>query len=124
MWEACKNSKNTLLIVKTNFDKIIGGYATVTMNEGEYSVKNTEAFTFYYDDDHIKVLTKKDGFKYYVCSDSNWFLYLDEIIINHDRKDITNPRSNYWNLPSNIGYAKKDNGLLYISGANDGYFSV
>ncbi len=61
MWEVCKNSKNTLLIIKTNFGKIIGGYAPVNIKEGEYKVKNTVAFTFYFDDDHIKVLTKKDG---------------------------------------------------------------
>jgi hypothetical protein len=69
-------------------------------------------------------LTVKDGYDYYVGSDSNWFLYLDEIIINHDRKDITNPRSNYWNLPSNIGYARKDNRWLYLLGANERYFSA
>ena len=85
MWEACKNSKNTLVIVKTNFGKIIGGYAPVTIKEGEYKVKNTKAFTFYFDDDHIKVLTVKDGYDYIVGSSSNWFLYLGGIYIRNDR---------------------------------------
>jgi hypothetical protein len=35
LWKACKNSKNTLVIIKTNFGKIIGGYAPVPIKEGE-----------------------------------------------------------------------------------------
>ena len=85
MWEACKKSKNTLLIVKTNFDKIIGGYAPVTIKEGDSWVKNTEAFTFYFDDHHIKVLTLMNGYDYYVGSDSYWLLYLRGLGIKNDR---------------------------------------
>lgn len=85
MRKECKKSKDTLVIYKTNFGKIIGAYEPVTIKEGAYLVKNTEAFTFYFDDNHIKVLTRKDGNHYYVGSDSYWLLYFGGISITNDR---------------------------------------
>ena len=49
MLEACKKSDKILVIVKTNFGKIIGAYAPTTIKEGDKSVKITEGFTFYFD---------------------------------------------------------------------------
>ena len=74
MLEACKKSDKILVIIKTDFGKIIGAYAPTTIKEGLYYIKNTEGFTFYFDNDEIKVLTVKEENGYLVRSDRFWFL--------------------------------------------------
>jgi hypothetical protein len=68
----------------------------------------------------------KDGNDYNVGSNSNNVLFLDGINLSNDRnkKDKAYSWQIRKNLPKNIGYARKDNDLLYFSGANDRYFSA
>ncbi len=47
------------MIVKTNFGKIIGEYASLKIKAEDQIVKNTDAFSFYFSDDQIKVLKVK-----------------------------------------------------------------
>ena len=67
----------------------------------------------------------KDGHYYAVGADSYWFLYINGICINNNRseKDFAGSELKYWNIPSNIGYAKKDKGQSYFSSSKNLFFS-
>ena len=56
--EKCKNHKHTIIISKSNFGKILGGYLPMQWkNNGGTQITGGESFVFFYDDDKIRICT-------------------------------------------------------------------
>ena len=49
MWDTCKNTEKSLIIIKTDYGKIIGGYLPCKVQQsGGLYFKNSEGFRFYF----------------------------------------------------------------------------
>jgi hypothetical protein len=54
-WEKCKNHKYTVVVIRTNYDKIIGGYMTDTWKKTNYKFVDEPTFIYYFDKEEIKI---------------------------------------------------------------------
>lgn len=62
MYERCFGYVQTVVLVKTNYDKIIGAYMPDQWGQAEYrEVFNGKTLQFFFADDQLKVCTLKDG---------------------------------------------------------------
>ena len=86
LWNACKDTEKTLVIVKTNYDKIIGSYMPIKIEQSDWkSYQNISSFTFYFSDDKLKVMTIKDKFNEKFTS-NNWdFFVFGNMYIKNNR---------------------------------------
>jgi len=56
VWKDCADFEISIVLIETNFDKIIGFYSPLKWeNRGEFKLQNGKAFVFYFDDKTIKI---------------------------------------------------------------------
>ena len=55
--EKCKNHEHTIVISKSNFAKILGGYSSIKWQKFEAFTPVTESFVFFYDEDKLRICT-------------------------------------------------------------------
>ena len=56
--EKCKNYIHTIILVKSNFGKILGGYLPMKWeNFGNVTITGGQSFVFFYDEDELRVCT-------------------------------------------------------------------
>ena len=73
-WERAKKYKYSIVLVKTNYDKIMGGYMTDHWQEAICKDIDEETYLFYFDNDEIKICRQQPDVKAEMFSDSDHFL--------------------------------------------------
>jgi hypothetical protein len=73
IYEKCKNHAITLLLIKSNFQKILGGYTQTEWKDynGKKEIPSNSSFIFFYDDDNFRKCPQKNT-TCYAHSDSNY----------------------------------------------------
>ena len=56
--EKCKNHIHTIIITKSNYAKILGGYLPMKWeNFGNITITGGQSFVFFYDEDELRICT-------------------------------------------------------------------
>lgn len=110
MYENCKNHEETLLIIKTKFGKIIGMYNEAKIEKTERkSILGKKQFYFYFNEEDLKIIKRKDGTRFEMASNNEWFIGYEGIAIKNDRNENDSALCSLsdFNIPGDIGYAIK-----------------
>lgn len=98
LWEATQSTKNTFFIIKTNFNKIIGGYVPFAIKQakGQNKIPADNSFRFYFTDiNELKVLLRNKNYDEWMKSDEETLFGLRSIQISKNREKSDTCWSSY-----------------------------
>ena len=74
LWKDCANYKETILILKSNYNRLFGMYCPVTWKDygGDHEIENGHTFMFFVEQHKLRVCHSKKQAKDVIYSDSDY----------------------------------------------------
>ncbi len=135
-WQKCLGYKETIVLVKTNKNSVIGGYCpdqwedtTDKKNSNGFSgfkdIVSGKPFLFYWVNGQIQIIKHTDDEIPYMRSDKDWLMnFGGGLGINADQNKESEAyaKNSYWVHPENTGNLTIRHGCLCFAGGNNIYF--
>ena len=128
MYEKTIGYHQSVILVKTDFGKIVGAYIPDQVGPAEYrKISNGKTLQFYFGDDELIVCTLRDGLTETYTSNQYHQIYINGgLDINANRADFDYATiiKAYYSCPDRIGYARDGETSLWVSGSDSPYFKA
>ena len=136
-WEKCLGQKETIALVQTDLNSVIGGYCPdqwedTTGKKDSRGVSDSKdivsgkPFLFYFLDDQIEIIKHRDDVIPWMKSYKDCLVgFGNGFLINSGEESYAVANNEVWVWPENTGNLIRDDaGLLYFAGGDDFSFTT
>ncbi len=133
LWQKCLGYKETIVLVKTDKNSVIGGYmpdqwedtSGMKSSNGWPGIKDIvsgKPFLFYWVNGQIQIIKHRDDQIPFMGSNKDWLIgFRDGLLINADQNKYSEAYAgiNNWVHPKNTGNLKIEYGWLCFAGGKN-----